>query len=244
LIEFKGSNDGIRLIIKKSATSEQPEVLREALSKKLAKIGSFLSGAQITAEIANEQLTTPIAEVIVSILGEYPDMYLKGIKCAGPEQEEEPGMKIPPGAYSNERDKTGSPGGPMDWVDFHLNTVRGGQSVHSPRSLVVLGSVNPGATITAVGNIYVSGNLGGVAHAGFSGEDDAWIYAGAMNPLQLRIGEHLARNSHQDATDNEPECAVVDDGRICVLPAVNLEDIALSRVRKCGPHLDVAENDG
>ena len=237
MIEFKGSNEGIRMIIDASSCADDCEDLREALTDRLEGIGGFLSGARITAEITDERLSAPIAEVLTTTLAAYPDMTLLGIVCRPDEGEARQPVSAP--VTDGGGQESASPHGPADWVNFHFGTVRGGQSVHSPRSLVVLGSVNPGGSVSALGNIYVVGNLSGVAHAGLNGAEDAWIYARAMNPLQLRIGEHLARSSGGEEGD-QPECAIVEDGRICVYPARRLRDLADEQAALRGISLDMA----
>ncbi|GEM_PF-2114976 len=241
MIEFKGSNEGIRMIIGGGTATGDAEALRDRLREKLKDIGAFLSGATITVEVVAEALTASTAEIIISTLTEHSDMTLREIRCRREITDDDEGISIGVPAGHSTRDS--APAGPVDWVDFHLSTVRGGQSIHSPRSLVVMGSVNPGGSVTAVGNIYILGSLGGVAHAGYAGDDETWIYARVMNPLQLRIGEHLARSEHDEEGD-QPECAVVDEGRICVYPASHLQDLAIEQVgRRTGDHLNVAESD-
>ncbi len=54
-------------------------------------------------------------------------------------------------------------------------------------SLLVLGDVNPGARVSAGGDVRVWGRLRGVAHAGSGGDQRARIVALQLRPLQLRI---------------------------------------------------------
>jgi len=71
--------------------------------------------------------------------------------------------------------------------------LRSGQKVFSYGNIVVLGDVNPGAEIIAVGNILIMGSLRGMAHAGARGDDKALIAAYRLNPIQIRIAEHITR---------------------------------------------------
>ena len=66
-------------------------------------------------------------------------------------------------------------------------TCRAGEVLRLPGSAVILGNVNPGAQIIAVGDILVFGALRGLAHAGAEGDATATIVAmSAANPI-LRI---------------------------------------------------------
>ena len=72
-------------------------------------------------------------------------------------------------------------------------TIRSGQSISSDGNIVVIGDVNPGAEIIAKGDITVWGILGGIAHAGWGGNNYARIRALKLNPVQIRIGNVFAR---------------------------------------------------
>ncbi len=72
-------------------------------------------------------------------------------------------------------------------------TLRSGQSITSEGNIVIIGDANPGSEIIAKGDITVWGVLGGIAHAGSSGNQYAKIRALKMNAIQLRIADVFAR---------------------------------------------------
>ena len=76
---------------------------------------------------------------------------------------------------------------------FYKGTLRSGQVLESEGSVVILGDINPGAKVIAVGNVIVLGALKGTACAGITGNDKAFIAALEMEPTQLRIGNVLGR---------------------------------------------------
>lgn len=51
--------------------------------------------------------------------------------------------------------------------------------------LLLVGDVNPGGKVISTGNIYIMGNLYGIAHAGVMGDREAFITASYMKPTQL-----------------------------------------------------------
>ncbi|HEY2419803.1 MAG TPA: septum site-determining protein MinC [Neobacillus sp.] len=91
--------------------------------------------------------------------------------------------------------------------------IRSGQVLKVPGDLLLIGDVNPGGTVIAGGNIFIMGALKGIAHAGYSGNDQAVITASSMNPAQLRISDCLNRapDSEQSNEKREMECAYIDD---------------------------------
>jgi septum site-determining protein MinC len=98
-------------------------------------------------------------------------------------------------------------------------TLRSGQKIVYKGSVVVLGDVNPGAEISAGGDIIVLGKLRGIAHAGVRGDENVSVSALALEPSQLRIGPVLSRApDDKQSGGNGPEWARVRGGRIIVSP--------------------------
>ena len=97
-----------------------------------------------------------------------------------------------------------------------VGTLRSGQKVETPFSLIVLGDVNPGADLTAGGDIIVLGNLRGTAHAGAYDDKnfDKIIIALQMQPVQLRIGSIISRGNSEKVSG--AEVARIDNRRIVV----------------------------
>jgi septum site-determining protein MinC len=97
-------------------------------------------------------------------------------------------------------------------------TLRSGQIVKHPASVVVLGDLNAGAEVVAGGDIMVWGRLRGTAHAGALGDIKAAIYALQMAPTQLRIFGFKAVPPEREGAQVWPEVAYVHEGRIVVDP--------------------------
>nr|WP_255637686.1 septum site-determining protein MinC [Virgibacillus salarius] len=89
--------------------------------------------------------------------------------------------------------------------------VRSGQVLHVTGDLLLLGDVNPGGKVIATGNIYIMGNLRGIAHAGIDGDREAFIAASFMNPSQLRIADYISRAPDYESDGVYMECGLVDE---------------------------------
>ena len=76
---------------------------------------------------------------------------------------------------------------------FYKGTLRSGQVLESEKSIIIIGDVNPGAKVISKGNIIVIGALKGTVYAGASENQDAFVIALIMNPVQIKIGEVIAR---------------------------------------------------
>jgi septum site-determining protein MinC len=89
--------------------------------------------------------------------------------------------------------------------------VRSGQVLHVTGDLLLIGDVNPGGKVMATGNIYIMGNLRGIAHAGIDGDTQAFIAASYMNPSQLRIAHYISRAPDYESDGVYMECGLVDE---------------------------------
>lgn len=78
---------------------------------------------------------------------------------------------------------------------FYKGTLRSGQTLESENSIVILGDVNPGASVIAGGNIVIIGSLTGSVQAGANGSRNAFVMALSMNPIQIQIADIIARSS-------------------------------------------------
>lgn len=93
-------------------------------------------------------------------------------------------------------------------------TIRSGRSVYHEGHIVVIGDVNPGAEIIAVGDVVVWGKLRGLVHAGALGDKTAVICALELIPTQLRIADQIAISPNDQRRQSTPEKVSINDGRI------------------------------
>lgn len=84
---------------------------------------------------------------------------------------------------------------------FYRHSLRSGQKIEYPGSIVVLGDVNNGAEVIAGENIIVLGILRGLAHAGAKGNKEAIISAGSIEVSQIRIS-NVIRKCNKDEFEN------------------------------------------
>ena len=121
---------------------------------------------------------------------------------------------------------------------FYKGTLRSGQVFEADGSVVVLGDVNPGGKVVAKGSVIVLGSLKGNIFAGVDGNENAFVVALEMSPMQIKIGDIIARSSDSGtkATKGrgkvkvvEPKIAYVYDQNIYIedLEQNALDDICL-----------------
>lgn len=101
---------------------------------------------------------------------------------------------------------------------FYKGTLRSGQVLESETSIIVLGDVNPGAKVISKGNVVVLGALKGTVYAGGAGNSASFVVALSMEPMQIRIGDIIARSSDKPAKNlkQDPKIAFVEDNNIYI----------------------------
>lgn len=135
----------------------------------------------------NSDLETTFFDIIQTAKSETPsdEPPIEPVEIAGileAEQKESPSMH-------ETRSSSGHNG------LFYKGTLRSGQTLEAKESLVIIGDVNPGATVIAGGNIVILGTLKGSVVAGSNGNSHAFVMALSMNPIQIQIADVIARNS-------------------------------------------------
>ncbi|MFA9377172.1 MAG: septum site-determining protein MinC [Lachnotalea sp.] len=101
---------------------------------------------------------------------------------------------------------------------FYKGTLRSGQVLEAETSLVVLGDVNPGAKVISKGNVIILGALKGNVYAGATGNETSFVVALEMDPVQIRIGDVIARSSDETRKNliGEPKISFVENGSIYI----------------------------
>lgn len=128
------------------------------------------------------------------------------------------GLDTDPGAPPRPAPATATGAAVSDLL-VHRGTLRSGDHLQAEGSVLLLGDVNPGARISAAGNVLVWGRLRGIAHAGVAGDRDARIVALQLRPLQLRIADVVARGPEGLPPPGLAEQALLVQGEIRIDPA-------------------------
>ena len=103
---------------------------------------------------------------------------------------------------------------------FYKGTLRSGQVLESDASIVILGDVNPGAKVLSAGNVVILGSLKGTVYAGINGNPNTFVVALEMFPVQIKIGDTIARCADKPKKSSKPETkiAYVEGGNIYIEP--------------------------
>jgi septum site-determining protein MinC len=216
-IQIKGIRDGLLVTL---GEGPWPEV-RDALLEHVQQQAQFLQGARLALDVGNHILRAVELGQLRDALSER-GLSLWAVLSNSPTTEQtaqtlglatrlfrpRPDRSI---ESAETRLKDGEP------AVLIRRTLRSGFSLQHSGHVIVIGDVNPGAEITAGGNILVWGHLRGVVHAGAEGNEKAIVCALDLAPTQLRIAGHIAI-SPQRKGKSPPEMARLKDGHVVAEP--------------------------
>lgn len=196
--------------------------LVEELDSQLNERASFFKGGRVALDVGPRQLALAEIEQVGEVLSRH-QMTLWAVESESPETQktaERMGLEtrlVPV--------KPSLP--PTHPAEAHNNamviqrTLRSGQVIHHPGHVVIIGDVNPGAEIKAGGSVIVWGRLRGLIQAGTAEayRDNAIVCALQLAPMQLRIGDYIARPPADDGHHELiPEIASIQGGQIVAEP--------------------------
>ena len=216
IVIFKGGRDGITVILDEDASFKD---IKTIFIQKLQDAKSFFNGAKVNIRFKGKVLTKEQQEELIEILSGQNILNISFIH--GFEEDQEETIEI-----NTEPEQWFSREGSLDasMTKYHIGMLRSGQSIEYKGSVVVLGDVNPGAKISAGGNVLVLGSLKGIVHAG---KDPAaykpYVIAIGMYPAQIGIGNSIARspdNVYQQKSPKKDEVliAYLNNNQIYIEP--------------------------
>lgn len=99
-------------------------------------------------------------------------------------------------------------------LQMEIQTIRSGQVLQAPGDILLIGKIHPGGTIRARGSIFILGELLGLAHAGFDGDNEAIVVADFQTDAQIRIAESvqiIENKAKNQAGTDEKQFAYIND---------------------------------
>nr|WP_041688080.1 septum site-determining protein MinC [Lachnospira eligens] len=236
---IKGSKNGITVFLDEEMPFEE---LLENVSDKFKNASKFFNNATMAISFDGRNLSAEEEKRILNVISDVSEL---NIVCVLDENNDiksvyEEAVKKAMNSFNishqPERQKITDP---KTTCMFYKGTLRSGQVFEADGSVVVLGDVNPGGKVVAKGSVIVLGSLKGNIFAGVDGNENAFVVALEMSPMQIKIGDIIARSSDSGVNKIskgknkskilEPKIAYVYDQNIYVedLEQNALDDISL-----------------
>lgn len=215
-VKIRGSKHGINVKLDNGASYED---IKNDIASVFKDAEKFLGAEKLAVSFEGRYLTEQQQEELVDIIHQNCNLHIVCIMDQKSEQEE----RFRKSVQETMMEFDASTG------QFYKGHLRSGQVLEFERSVIVIGDVNPGASIISKGNIIILGSLRGTAYAGASGKKNCFIVAMDMQPIQLRIADVFARASDNSKGMTEPRIAFVDNENIYIEPLSKtvLNDITL-----------------
>ena len=236
---IKGSKNGITVFLDEKMPFEE---LLENVSDKFKNASKFFNNATMAISFDGRNLSAEEEKRILNVISDVSELNIvcvlddnNDIKSVY-EEAVKKAMNSFNISHQPERQKITDP---KTTCMFYKGTLRSGQVFEADGSVVVLGDVNPGGKVVAKGSVIVLGSLKGNIFAGVDGNENAFVVALEMSPMQIKIGDIIARSSDSGVNKIskgknkskilEPKIAYVYDQNIYVedLEQNALDDISL-----------------
>lgn len=204
---IKGNKNGIVVVLDAKTEFEQ---LCSDLIDKFKGASKFFSKANMAVTFEGRKLSSDEERILLNVISENSDL---NIVCVidNDKMKEQFFKKAVDEKLEELSSHTGQ---------FYKGTLRSGQILESESSIVILGDVNPGAKVIAKGNVIVLGTLKGNIYAGANGNENSFVVALDMIPIQIRIGDTIARSNDTTMKSKnqrqEAKIAFVEDGNIYI----------------------------
>ena len=207
---IKGNKYGFQIVLNPALPFE--ELLREVADKFRESIRFFDFSQSIAVSFEGRDLTQGEQNVLVDTIMENSGLKISYIIDGGKAVETEFAEAL---ADIHEEDTEETEGDGQEAIGFPENligkngqfyrgTLRSGQKIEVDGSIVVLGDINPGAQIIAGGNVVVLGCLKGTVYAGYPQDRNAFVASLMMEPMQIQIGDCIARAPDQKNKKQKP----------------------------------------
>lgn len=202
---IKGNQSGIIVVLDATIDFEE---LKEKIAEKFKSSSKFLGTASVAITFEGRDITTEEEREILDIISENSQLNVVCVIDLDEEKE-----KIFKRCLNDKLMELSNNTG-----QFYKGNLRSGQVLEFETSIIIIGDVNAGAKVISKGNIVILGSLKGNAFAGASGNQNCFVVALAMNPVQIRIGDIIARSPDDKGKElsKEAKIAYVENNNIYI----------------------------
>lgn len=202
-VKLKGAGGGFWITID---PSHPEEVLISEISKLIKKLKHLAVNADVTLDVGDARGHEELIQRIKAFLEAEFEL---GRIVTSPQKRSIPTERI------RQRDLSKGWNHHRSEVLMLRGRVRSGQKINAKNHLIITGDVNPGADITAGGDVIVLGKMSGNVHAGYPDNENAIVFALAFDPSHVKIGNVSATGSGESRSP-VPEYAYVENRAIVV----------------------------
>ena len=179
-VVIKGTTYGFSVYIDEQA---EFQTVIEEVKEKFKESAKFFGNAKMAISFEGKRLTDEEQRTLLDVIAQHSDVHIVCVIEKNSETEE-----LHKRSLENRLQELDSSNG-----QFYKGNLRSGQVLDTETSIIIVGDVNQGATVTSKGNIIVLGALYGNVYAGAGGNENAFVLALELDPVQIRIADTIAR---------------------------------------------------
>jgi len=195
-VVIKGSKNGITVFLDKDMPFDE---LLKNVSDKFKNASKFFNNANMAIAFNGRTLLPDEEKKILDVISDVSELNIVCVLDENGDMDRICEEAVKKALDSVEKPIEKEEIKPQPQCMFYKGTLRSGQVFEADGSVVILGDVNPGGKVIAKGNVIVLGNLKGNIFAGVDGNENAFVVALEMNPMQIKIGDIIARSSDAGA---------------------------------------------
>ena len=228
-VVIKGNKYGIIVMLDENLSFSE---LKEAVASKFKESSKFLGDSAMGITFEGRILSDEEIRELLDVISDNSKVNIVCVMDTDKQREEMfknavESVSVPKEVFVQEEvlpEQSESLYTPGSEGQFYRGTLRSGQVIECEGSIVILGDVNPGAKVVSSGNVVILGALKGTVYAGVTGDASSFVVALEMSPMQIRIGDYIARSA--DSTGKlkakkakaETKIAFVENGNIYIEP--------------------------
>lgn len=186
VVTLKVKRDRLKIYLNPEADFFQ---IKQNLLNKLSELKNFVGNVKTAVEFAERIISEEEENELLDLIKENSEMEITYVFS---NEDTEPKMK----AVLNSLKGEGK-------VKFYKGILRSGSLLEYDGNIIIFGDVNPGGIVKAGESVIVLGYLNGTVYAGTEKGKNAFIGALHMNPIQLKIGDYIARNPNPQMENNK-----------------------------------------
>ncbi|MBR6537895.1 MAG: septum site-determining protein MinC [Lachnospiraceae bacterium] len=229
-VVIKGTTYGFSVYVDEQADFA---TICEQVKEKFKESAKFFGAAKMAISFEGKHLTDEEQREILDIIAANSEVQIVCVIEKNGETEELHRRSLEESIQAQQLQALDSSNG-----QFYKGNLRSGQVLETETSIIIVGDVNQGATVTSKGNIIVLGALLGNVYAGAGGNENAFVMALELDPVQIRIADTIARApdkvgkalwKREKEKTKEPKIAFRSEGNIFIEPVSRtvLNDIKL-----------------
>lgn len=179
-VVIKGTTYGFSVYIDEQADFT---IISEQIKEKFKESAKFFGNAKMAISFEGKKLSDEEQRILLDLIAENSEVHIVCVIEKNGETEE-----VHKRSLEERLQAMDSSNG-----QFYKGNLRSGQVLETETSIIIVGDVNQGATVTSKGNIIVLGALLGNVYAGAGGNENAFVLALELDPVQIRIADTIAR---------------------------------------------------